>query len=46
MINAQNAVTKDNVIMQLDGVLYIKIDDPVKCSYGAMDPLSYAQILA
>lgn len=46
MINAQNAVTKDNVIMQLDGVLYIKIDDPIKCSYGAMDPLNYAQILA
>lgn len=27
-------------------MLYIKIDDPVKCSYGAVDPLNYAQILA
>jgi hypothetical protein len=39
MINASNAVTKDNVILTIDGVLYIKIDDPIKCSYGALDPL-------
>jgi regulator of protease activity HflC (stomatin/prohibitin superfamily) len=42
MINAQNAVTRDNVIIQLDGILYLKIDDPVKCSYGAVEPLNYA----
>ncbi len=32
--------------MQLDGVLYLRIDDPVKCSYGARDPINYAHILA
>jgi len=45
-IKAQNAVTKDNVIMQLDGVLYMRVKDPVKCSYGAKDPMNYSYILA
>lgn len=39
-------MTKDNVIMQVDGVLYLRVDDPVKCSYGAYDPISYTSILA
>ncbi|CAD8070049.1 unnamed protein product [Paramecium primaurelia] len=46
MIYAQNAVTKDNVIISIDGVLYIKVDDPFNCSYGAQKPIDYAQILA
>ena len=32
--------------MQLDGVLYLRVDDPVKCSYGSQDPINYTYILA
>lgn len=32
--------------MQIDGILYVKINDPIKCSYGAQDPLNYVNILA
>lgn len=45
-ISAQNAVTKDNVHLQIEGVLYLKIEDPYKCSYGAVDPLNYSYVLA
>jgi len=45
-IHAQNAVTKDNVHLQIEGVLYLKVEDPYKCSYGAVDPLHYSYILA
>lgn len=30
----QMAITLDNVTITIDGVLYIKIDDPAKASYG------------
>lgn len=33
-IHSQVAVTKDNVALHIDGVLYIKINDPYKASYG------------
>lgn len=33
-ISSQVAVTKDNVALHIDGVLYLKIEDPYKCSYG------------
>jgi regulator of protease activity HflC (stomatin/prohibitin superfamily) len=33
-------VTKDNVALQIDGVLYIKIKDPFKASYGVEDYLN------
>ena len=37
----QTAITLDNVTIQLDGVLYIKVIDPYKASYG-VDNVSYA----
>ena len=33
-ISSQVAVTKDNVALHIDGVLYIQIEDPLKASYG------------
>lgn len=36
-IPEQSAITKDNVGLRLDGVLYLKIFDPYKASYGVDD---------
>lgn len=35
----QMAITSDNVTLQIDGVLYVRIVDPYKASYGVSDPL-------
>ncbi len=37
-VPAQAAITNDNVTLKIDGVLYIRIIDPVAASYGVSDP--------
>eukprot|EP00741_Cyanophora_paradoxa_P005480 tig00000889_g5312.t1 len=38
-VQKQTAITHDNVTLEIDGVLYYRITDPVKASYGIEDPL-------
>lgn len=33
----QSCITKDNIAVEVDGILYIQIVDPVKASYGVSD---------
>jgi len=37
-VNSQSAITKDNVTLTLDGVIYVRIIDPKMASYGVEDP--------
>ena len=34
----QTAITQDNVSLVLDGVLYVRIENPVDASYGVENP--------
>ena len=46
LVNTQQAITKDNVTIRIDGVLYIRIVDPFKASYGVDNPLYAVMQLA
>lgn len=38
-IVSQQAITKDNVTIGIDGVLYVRVLDPYAASYGVEDPI-------
>lgn len=44
-ISSQNAITLDNVLLELNGILYVKVFDPVKASYGVENfPFAISQL--
>lgn len=42
----QAGITRDNVTLNLDGILYVRIVDPVAASYGVADPVYAVTLLA
>jgi regulator of protease activity HflC (stomatin/prohibitin superfamily) len=45
-VQEQPAITRDNVTMMMDGVLYLRIVDPIEASYGVSDPIYAVSQLA
>lgn len=45
-IHEQTAITRDNVAVNMDGVIYLKIVNPVDASYGVDDPIYASSQLA
>lgn len=42
----QSCITRDNISVEVDGILYLKVIDPVKASYGIADYLFASEQLA
>ena len=40
------AITKDNVSLELDGILFVKIEDPFKASYSIEKPIEDIKLLS
>merc|ERR1719213_1231848 len=45
-IHPQQAITKDNVHVKLDGAVYARVEDSQKASYGIDDPEYMISVLA
>ncbi len=45
-VQEQPAITRDNVTLMMDGILYIRIIDPIQASYGVADPVYAVSQLA
>uniref|UniRef100_A0A0K0EEC7 PHB domain-containing protein n=1 Tax=Strongyloides stercoralis TaxID=6248 RepID=A0A0K0EEC7_STRER len=44
-IPRQDVITHDNIVIKFEGVLYIRVVDPYKASYGVVDPENAATVL-